>query len=263
MDWGIPTLLEAPGPEASAALCRELGFDFVELNMNLPEYQQWDIQRLMKAAERYGVYFTIHLDERLDLCDFNPRIAEAYLQTLVEAIEAAKHLGIPILNMHLLEGVYFTLPDKKHYLYDSHRNLFFGLLVKAIARCEEAAEGKLSICIENTGRFSVPFLREALGRLLDSPLFGLTYDIGHDFSAGEADKPFILEHQGRLQHLHIHDALGRRNHLPLGAGEMDIPWYIELGERHCCRAVLEVKTAQALWESAGWLKSKGLIASRI
>ena len=61
--------------------------------------------------------------------------------TLVEAIEAAKHLGIPILNMHLLEGVYFTLPDKKHYLYDSHRNLFFGRLVKAIARAP-APSGK-------------------------------------------------------------------------------------------------------------------------
>ncbi|MDE6838963.1 MAG: sugar phosphate isomerase/epimerase, partial [Acutalibacter sp.] len=239
MDWGIPTLLEAPGPEASAALCRELGFDFVELNMNLPEYQQWDIQRLMKAAERYEVYFTIHLDERLDLCDFNPRIAEAYLQTLVEAIEAAKHLGIPILNMHLLEGVYFTLPDKKHYLYDDGELPLRSLLTPGNGLDKPSEKEVPVTVVENTGRFSVPFLREALGRLLDSPLFGLTYDIGHDFSAGEADKPFILEHQGRLQHLHIHDALGRRNHLPLGAGEMDIRWYIELGERHRCRAVLE------------------------
>ena len=39
MHFGIPTLIELKSTEACAALCRELGLDFVELNMNLPEYQ--------------------------------------------------------------------------------------------------------------------------------------------------------------------------------------------------------------------------------
>ena len=38
VDLGMPTLLEAAGAEESAALCAELGLQFVELNMNLPEY---------------------------------------------------------------------------------------------------------------------------------------------------------------------------------------------------------------------------------
>lgn len=258
MDWGIPTLIEAPGPEESAALCRELGFQFVELNMNLPEYQRWDIARLKEAADRYGIYYTIHLDERMDLCDFNPRVAQAYLQTLLDAIEAAKQLGTPVLNMHLLEGVYFTLPDKKHYLYDSHRGHFLEGLRSAVARCEDAAEGRLSLCIENTGVFSLSFLQEALTAVLRSPFVGLTYDIGHDHSAGETDKPFILEHQDRLRHFHIHDALGRKNHLPLGTGELDLPWYIALAEKSHCRAVLEVKTARALRDSVQWLREHQL-----
>ena len=178
MDWGIPTLIEAPGLEESAALCRELGFQFVELNMNLPEYQQWDIAQLKDIANRYGIYYTIHLDERMDLGDFNPRIAQAYLQTLLDTIEAAKQLEIPILNMHLLEGVYFTLPDKKHYLYDSHGEHFLRQLSSAIACCEDAAEGKLSLCIENTGVFSLSFLQKALLTVLKRPFVGLTYDIG-------------------------------------------------------------------------------------
>ena len=258
MDWGIPTLMEAPGPEESAALCRELGFQFVELNMNLPEYQQWDIARLKRAADQYGVYFTIHLDERMDLCDFNPRIGQAYLQTLLDTIEAAKQLDIPVLNMHLPEGVYFTLPDKKHYLYDRHREHFLGRLRSAVACCEDAAEGRLSLCIENTGMYSLPFLQEALLTVLRSPFAGLTYDIGHDHSAGNTDKPFILEHLERLRHFHIHDALGRKNHLPLGTGEMDLAGYIALAEKNHCRAVLEVKTAQALQDSVKWLREHQL-----
>lgn len=219
MEWGIPTLIEAPGPEESAALCSDLGFNFVELNMNLPQYHQ----------------------------------------TMLDTIRFARESGIQVLNMHLLEGVYFTLPDKKVYLYDMNRGYFYGRLKEAISRCEEAAQGALTVCIENTGRFALPFMREAAEILLQSPLFGLTFDIGHDHSAGGTDKPFILQHEDRLRHLHIHDALGKKNHMKLGTGELDLDWYISLAEHNNCRAVLEVKTAQALRESAEWLREHGFL----
>ncbi len=254
MDWGMPTLIEAPGPEESARLCRELGFSFVELNMNLPEYQQLDVPLLRSVMERYGVYFTIHLDENMDICDFNPRVAEAYMQTIIDTIHSARELGIPVLNMHLSNGVYFTLPDEKVYLYAANPEHFFGRIREAVARCEEAAGGEVAICIENTGVYALPFIREAVELFLQSPLFNLTYDIGHDHSSGGVDRPLILLHQDRLKHFHIHDALGRKNHMKLGTGELDLAWYIALAEQNSCRAVLEVKTAQALRESAEWLR---------
>ncbi len=258
-EWGIPTLLETPGPMEAAALCKRLGFSFVELNMNLPQYQRWEFSALREAEERYGVFFTIHLDEKMDLCDFNPRIAQAYLDTLLETITMARKLHIPVLNMHLSEGVHFTLPGKKVYLYDMYHGQFLGRLREAISRCEGVAEGELTICVENTGNFGLPFLQEALSLLLESPLFGLTFDIGHDHSAGGVDKPFFLAHQEKLRHFHIHDALGGKNHLPLGTGEIDLPWHLALASERGCRAVLEVKTIQALVKSAGWLKQCGLV----
>ena len=39
MDLGMPTLLELESFEQSAALCRALGLQFVELNANLPAFQ--------------------------------------------------------------------------------------------------------------------------------------------------------------------------------------------------------------------------------
>ena len=41
-DLGIPTLLERPDILSSAALCAELGFGFVELNANLPQFADPD-----------------------------------------------------------------------------------------------------------------------------------------------------------------------------------------------------------------------------
>ena len=59
VDLGMPTLLEAAGAEESAALCAELGLQFVELNMNLPEYADpvhMDREKLCALREKYGVY---------------------------------------------------------------------------------------------------------------------------------------------------------------------------------------------------------------
>lgn len=261
--WGVPTLLEADDPESAAALCRHLGFDFVELNMNLPVYQQWNIPLLESVADRYHIFFTIHLDENLDLCGFNPRIADAYLDTLLETISFARRLHIPVLNMHLSEGVHFTLPGKKVYLYEMYREHFLGRLTKAIAQCEEAAEGAVSICLENTGNFNKPFLQEALELFLQSPLFGLTFDIGHNHSARDVDRPFFLAHKDKLRHFHIHDAIGGKNHLPLGTGEIDLPGHLALAAEGDCRAVLEVKTAQALAGSAEWLRREGFLERKL
>ena len=36
---GMPTLVEVKSLEACASLCRKLGLSFIEINMNLPEYQ--------------------------------------------------------------------------------------------------------------------------------------------------------------------------------------------------------------------------------
>lgn len=39
MDFGMPTLIENKNLEENISLCRELGLQFVELNMNFPMYQ--------------------------------------------------------------------------------------------------------------------------------------------------------------------------------------------------------------------------------
>lgn len=255
---GMPTLIETGTLYECAALCGELRLDFVELNMNLPQYQiqTIDAASLKSIAEKYGIFYTIHLDENLNISDFNPYIADGYKRTVLETVALAKELGVPVLNMHLSRGVYFTLPDRRVYLFSEYKERYLKSVAAFRRECEDAvgASGIL-ICVENSDGFT-DFQKEALGLLLDSPTFALTFDIGHDHGIGGQDEPFILENKERLRHMHIHDALGGKNHLPLGTGEIDLGRYLALAAERDCRVVLETKTVAGLRRSVDWLRRR-------
>ena len=113
MKLGMPALLEHDTLEQSAALCRELGLDFIELNLNLPQYQpgQVDVAEIRRVGEEYGVAYSLHLDENLNLFEFNTFVAQAWKTTLFSNIALARAIGAKVLNMHFNRGVVFT--DRK------------------------------------------------------------------------------------------------------------------------------------------------------
>ncbi|MBQ7714346.1 MAG: sugar phosphate isomerase/epimerase [Clostridia bacterium] len=260
MEFGMPTLIEFDTVEENASLARELRLDFIELNMNLPQYQigAIDADRLKSLSEKYSVFYSIHLDENLDPCDFNDRVADAYMQTVKDTVAFAKQLDIKILNMHLSKGVYFTLPDRKVFLFDKYNDVYMKKIAAFRDFCDaEIGESDIKICIENSSGY-LAFHKDAIEELLKSEVFGLTWDIGHDHCAGKDDGKFILEHRDRLCHMHIHDAINSRyrkqNHLALGEGELDIDKYLAFAEERGCTVVFETKTADALRKSIGYIK---------
>ena len=261
MLFGMPTLIETESPEACGALCRKLDLDFIELNMNLPQYQvpQINMDQLKEVAEKYGIFYTIHLDENLNISDFNPYIAEGYRRTVAETIDLAKRIGCPILNMHLSEGVYFTLPDQRIYLFSQYREQYLQSMVDFRTMCETAiGDSGMKLCIENSSGF-LEFQKEAVELLLESPVFGLTFDIGHNRSIGGADEAFILQKKQRLCPRHMHDALGEKNIMVLGSGEVVGYKYFSLAEEAACRIVLETKTVDGLKQSVAWLRASELM----
>lgn len=263
IDIGMPTLIETADLESCAALCHELDLQFIELNMNLPQYQteNFDIPFFNMIAAKYGIYYTIHLDENLNISDFNPYVASAYINTVTETIQNAKALNIPALNMHLSKGVYFTLPDKKVFLFNEYKEKYLRSITAFRDECEKViGGGDIKINVENSGGYS-DFQIEALDILLQSPVFGLTFDIGHNHSIGGVDEKVILERGDKLFHMHIHDALDKSNHLPLGTGELDLIRYFNLAKKHNCRVVLETKTISGLKESVNWVKQKAILTN--
>lgn len=257
MKFGMPTLIELNTIDECVRLCKKLHLQFIEINMNLPQYQTdtIDIEKLTFLRAHEGIYFTIHLDENLNVCDFNRLVADAYQTTVLQTIYIAKQIQAPILNMHLSQGVYFTLPGQKEYLFDRFRDHYFASLLafREIVH-QEIYHSDLRICIENTSGYRA-FTKEGITLLLESEVFGLTYDTGHDFCIGGMDEEFILSHVARLFHMHLHDADERQSHLPLGDGKINILEKIRMAKHTHCSVVLETKTVEGLVKSVHQLNN--------
>lgn len=260
MDFGIPTLVELESLDATIDLCMDLGLDFIELNMNMPQYQLDFLTA--KALRNYldgSVYFTVHLDESLNVWDFNPLVSKAYLDTVLQTIALAKEINIPILNMHMNRGVHFTLPNRRIFLFDRYIDTYIEKTKVFRDECEKSiGQSGIKICIENCNGYT-SFQQKAIDCLLESKVFGLTFDIGHNHSAGMRDEDFIYQRSDRLCHMHIHDAISTKNHLALGEGEVDVHEKLLFAKSHNCRCVFETKTINGIKNSVNNLRhSPGL-----
>jgi len=260
---GMPTLIELADLDANVALCRDLGLAFVELNMNLPQFcpESLPAERLCELRDETGVDFTLHLPEELDLGAFNRHIREGHLACLTAAVAWAGDAGIPVVNLHLNMGVYFTLPDRRVWLYEKHQDVFLANLEASLREVLEVACGcDVIVCIENGGGdFGFGFIREAVERMLalDEARIGLTWDLGHDASSGFAAKPVFEKHTDRIRHMHLHDCDGTRSHQVLFTGEVDVPSALALARRLDVGVVIETKTPEALKESVSRLAERG------
>ena len=269
MQYGMPTLIENKTLNDNIKLCKELGLKFIELNMNFPEYQ---IDKLEKVSELYyaadeaEIYYTIHLDENLNIADFNPLVRDAYLETVRRTIEVAKHFvelknkygneNQPLtINMHMHHGIYITLPDRKVQMYERDFDTYMEYFKIFRSSCEKwIGESDIKISIENTDGFR-DYEKKAIDYLFESPYFVLTWDIGHSKATGEIDVPFIQERKDKLKHFHIHDGTENppKNHLALGDGIIDWKTRLNMAKECNARCVLETKTIEALRKSVKWI----------
>lgn len=185
----------------------------------------------------------------------NPHVhRKRYIKKCIkQSLLIANELEIPLLNMHMSRGVYFTLPDQKVFLFDKYRDIYLKNIQYFKVMCETMIGGEgINISIENTDGFTA-FQKEALDILLDSSIFTFTWDIGHSHSASKIDEKYILQNECKLKHFHIHDAIGKQNHLTLGEGDINLLEKLNIARRNYCRCVIETKTVASLHESLNWL----------
>ena len=123
-----------------------------------------------------------------------------------------------------------------------------------------AADGRVTVLVENTCFTRLRGLPEALDTLLESPAFALTYDAGHDACDGFAAAEFYRAHEGRVKHVHLHQANETTCHLPLGGGRVDENDWLARAENGGMRVVIEVKSREGLERSVNALRERNAIA---
>ena len=262
MKFGMPTLVECRDIFDCCAVAKKYGLDFVEINMSFPQYQpaELDAGTLVKLSEEKGITFTIHADEMLNPFDFNDSVSECYFGVMRDTIRFAKAANINVINMHLLKGVYVTLPGKVILLNDVYSLKYREKVEQFIKMCEnEIGESNLKIAIENVD--SNPFTESQLSVMplfMASPIFALTLDTGHEYCLDFADSNVFKAYPNKLIHMHLHDARGKSAHLPLGTGEVDVLDRLRLlpSDKKC---LIEVKTIAGLDESIKYLKGAKVI----
>ena len=182
------------------------GFDFADLNLNEMDKIRRDDRRMIKAAQKAGMFFTAHgPDLRVD----DPE----GLERIEEAVRYGALFRPRTITIHPILAPWSNTPEK------------IAVKLKEIGRLSEmaASYGSLIAC-ENTAEQA-----EDMRELLDTlPEVVLTVDIGHSELLGEKNKSldFINAYPGRIGHVHIHDNIGGNTyyedlHLPLGEGRID------------------------------------------
>ncbi len=262
MKFGMPTLVECRDIFECRDVAKKNGLDFIEINMSFPQYlpKALDVDKLLEITENDGISYTIHADEMLNPFDFNDKVSECYFDVMRDTIRFAKQVNIPVINMHLLKGVYVTLPGKVILLSDVYFENYKEKVGQFIKMCEEEiGNSPLKIVIENVD--SNPFTEsqiKVLPMFLSSPVFGLTLDTGHELCLNFTDSHVFDEYPEKLIHMHLHDAKGMSAHLPYGDGDVEVEKKLSMLKRgNTC--LIEVKTIEGLKTSVNYLKEKGIM----
>ena len=151
--------------------------------------------------------------------------------------------------------MYSAVNGVKIYAYGLCEDEYLGYVKNFISLVEDKMKDMPDavFCIENTSGFK-SYHKRAIELMLKSPVFGLTFDIGHNYKASEDDESFILSHADRLRHFHIHDVTKTSNHVALGEGLLDVDRYLDMAEKLGCPVVIEVKEKNDLLKSIEYVR---------
>ena len=262
MKFGMPTLVECRDIFECVDVAKKNGLDFIEINMSFPQYLPYalDADKLLEITKKEGISYTIHADEMMNPFDFNDSVSQCYFDVMRDTIRFAKRVNIPVINMHLLKGVYVTLPGKVILLSDVYYDNYIEKVRQFVKMCEDEIDNApLKIAIENVD--SNPFTESQMKTLpifMASDKFALTLDTGHEYCLGFVDSHVFDEYPEKLVHMHLHDAKGKSAHLPYGDGEVEILDKLSM-LKNGDTCLIEVKTIAGLEQSVKYLKEKEVI----
>lgn len=252
MMLGMPILYEYNSVLENVKLAKELGLDFVELNLNFSYCRkEMQLNLLKPMFEGFGLKATLHFFDEADFGSYD-HVVDAYL-TLLEKYAKLGRGYVEQINIHNITGPVVTIAGNKNYIYEKEYDEYIGRLLKNLKRARSiCAAYHIHLVIENTE--IPPFMEEVYLAEIQKQ-FEFTYDIGHDNV--DKDKLFQIcqNQQISFREFHFHDGNKKKCHLALGTGTMDLKKYKDMAEKNNAYVVLEVKQKKDLEISVPYFKT--------
>jgi len=191
---------------------------YIEPPLNTPELLTKKAPLIKKTLKECKLFAIGHAHPWCDLGSPDITIRAAWLVEMKRVISAAAKLGLHRIDIHAHSaGIGFLTPTVHAIIMDN-------LIASFAYLIETAKPHGIAIGVENTWEYPSEF------KHLLSKVQGLhaTLDIGHAFMRGGMQAIKNLIALKEVDHLHIHDAKGGIDHLPLGEGKISFKQVAEL-----------------------------------
>ncbi|MBQ9124090.1 MAG: TIM barrel protein [Acholeplasmatales bacterium] len=236
---GMPQLYEFDTIEENLILCKDLGLDFVELNLNFGYCRaEMEAKTVCDLLKKYNLQATLHFYDEADFGSYD-EVVEAYLILLDRYASLGKGY-IKQINVHNIPGPVVTISGVKNYIYEKEYDVYIKRLINNFKRAEEICKrNDINMVIENTDNIPA-YMKRTYKDLYDNG-FRFCYDIGHDGLSYDIIYEINEELNLPFDEFHIHDGTRKKCHLALGDGEIDIKKFKDLAIKNNAFVVIEVK----------------------
>jgi sugar phosphate isomerase/epimerase len=202
---------------------RRMGFDYVELEMEIPEGHH-DILKnrkgeILKALKEFDKPPVGHTPYWSDLWSDYEEVRNAWIQVMRKSIDVSGLLGCGKVNIHapILHGLYGQSRP--------HMKRAVGNFVRSMKELTEYASRKdIKIVLENMPTPDTITLKEYSYIMEGVSGLYAHIDAGHCFVEGgmRMISRYIRTFRDRLEHMHFSDSMGEQDdHIGIGVGVID------------------------------------------
>ena len=243
---GMPTIIDFSSVDKNIEFAIENGYEFIELNLNLPYVQDYINSKKIPSNE---LKYTLHFFDEADFGLYD-EVSDAYILLLDKYLKNS-YTYIKQVNVHLNVGPIVTVSGKKNYIYKINYELYITRLKRNLIKVKKLCEKyNVSLVLENI--VSLDFIKNTIEDLEDT--FSFTYDIGHDYTSGNSLNEYFSNNLENFKEMHFHDSTKSKCHLELGTGELDVRKIYDLVKNKINYIVIEVKSKNDLINSIRYLK---------
>lgn len=257
MKLGMPILFEFSTIEENFQLAKELGLDFVELNLNFgycrKALEDGSIKELVK---KYDLETTLHFFDEADFASYQ-EVVDGYMILLKKYVSLGEGF-VSMVNIHNNPGPVSTISGVKHFIYEKEYPEFIERLLTNLNTAKRICEEKgMRFVVENTDIApSATYMTRVMKDEFEAG-FRFNYDIGHDNVCNYIVRDLLRTVPLEFDEFHFHDADGKRCHLSIGEGTMNekLEEFKTLADANDAYVLLEVKSKEDLEKTVGAFKA--------